>query len=198
MTASGADQPDVEIRFLHSDEFDQLEPLWLVVHRAQVTLTRHLESVLPAAGEEVSWRRRRALYRRTLGRGLGLLLRPFNRLRGVAPGFILVAAAGSRVVGYIAVRVERRESATWNRARWVGSITSVSVGDDFQGRGIGRRLLLHAGSELQARGVNELTGEVVVGNKDALRLYERLGFHPFFVNVVARIPLNEETTDERS
>jgi len=58
----------------------------------------------------------------------------------------------------------------------VASIYGFGVLPEWQGRGIGRRALVQASSEVRADGVEEVLLEVEVRNDSALRLYERCGF----------------------
>jgi ribosomal protein S18 acetylase RimI-like enzyme len=56
-------------------------------------------------------------------------------------------------------------------------VAHVGVAPSFQGRGIGTRLLQHAGREARMQGLHRLSLDVSARNPGAQRLYERLGFH---------------------
>ena len=56
---------------------------------------------------------------------------------------------------------------------WIGG---VAVVPELRGTGLGKRLVEAAAGEARARGVKRLWLEVLVQNKPAIRLYERLGY----------------------
>jgi ribosomal protein S18 acetylase RimI-like enzyme len=77
-----------------------------------------------------------------------------------------VASLDGEPVGICKVSVRGRRG-------WVGGL---GVTAPHRNRGIGEALMRRAIDELRARGVRELSLEVLVQNEPALRLYERLGF----------------------
>lgn len=56
-------------------------------------------------------------------------------------------------------------------------INNVAVLPRYRGRGMGRAILRHALADAHRRGARRATLEVRASNVDAIRLYERLGFH---------------------
>ena len=57
-----------------------------------------------------------------------------------------------------------------------GHITNVAVDPDYQGQGLGRRLMNELTSRVKALGVDSMTLEVRPSNTVAINLYTRLGF----------------------
>lgn len=57
-----------------------------------------------------------------------------------------------------------------------GHITNVAVDPDYQGQGLGRRLMNELTSRVKALGVDSMTLEVRPSNTVALNLYTSLGF----------------------
>lgn len=57
-----------------------------------------------------------------------------------------------------------------------GHITNVAVDPDYQGRGLGRRLMNELTSRVKALGVDSMTLEVRPSNTVAINLYTSLGF----------------------
>lgn len=57
-----------------------------------------------------------------------------------------------------------------------GHITNVAVDPDYQGQGLGRRLMSELTSRVKALGVDSMTLEVRPSNTVAINLYTSLGF----------------------
>lgn len=81
---------------------------------------------------------------------------------------ILLALDGDRIVGYINPVVD-------NQQGWIGGIGILR---EYRGLGIGTMLMGEAEQELRAKGVREVSLEVIDGNTRAEELYRRLGYHP--------------------
>jgi len=81
---------------------------------------------------------------------------------------ILVAMDHDRMVGYINPVVDGCEG-------WIGGIGILK---EYRGRGIGTNLMNEAERMLSAKGVKEVSLEVIDGNTRAERLYGRLGYRP--------------------
>ena len=58
----------------------------------------------------------------------------------------------------------------------VAGVETLNVHPSFQGQGIGKKLLQAAEEEMHPRGIQRVRLEVSVGNKGAIKLYERMGF----------------------
>jgi ribosomal protein S18 acetylase RimI-like enzyme len=140
-----------------AERLDEVRELWLQLHHhhRRVAVAQPL-----VADDELSWKRRRALY--------------LERLRG-GEDFLALARDGSSLVGYAMVTIELGPDDTFPLGDRYAEVYSMSVAEDARGRGIGTQLLDFVERELVARGIHDLKIAVMVGNADALRFYERRG-----------------------
>lgn len=80
----------------------------------------------------------------------------------------------------IARDVDRDNSIVAYAGCWVlaneGHITNVAVDPDYQGQGLGRKLMNELTSRVKALGVDSMTLEVRPSNTVAINLYTSLGF----------------------
>lgn len=83
---------------------------------------------------------------------------------------VLLASRKGRTVGYAVVLLRRG----CRSAR----LYSIAVAAEEAGRGIGSRLLAAAESAARVRGAGRMHLEVREDNPDAVKLYQRAGFHP--------------------
>jgi ribosomal protein S18 acetylase RimI-like enzyme len=88
---------------------------------------------------------------------------------------MLVAEWDGEVVGFVAASIRFPEKP-WEAEHPWGSIDDVIVRADLRERGIGRQLLTAAEAWARERGAPEIRLSVGEYNRDAIRLYERLGF----------------------
>jgi ribosomal protein S18 acetylase RimI-like enzyme len=150
----------VTIALVGRESVEEVRALWIELHR-------HERSVAPGlpliADDELSWRRRRALYAACLA---------------AERGFLVLARTGTRVVGYAFVRLEEGSDDTFPIGERYAELYSLSVSRDWRGQGIGTRLLDLVDTELASRGIRDLIVSVMLGNSDAQRLYERRGLRP--------------------
>jgi ribosomal protein S18 acetylase RimI-like enzyme len=79
---------------------------------------------------------------------------------------VLIAMDGSKIVGYVNPVNDGFEG-------WIGGI---GVLREYRGKRVGTKLMLAAEAELAAKGVKEISLEVIEGNDRAQKLYERLGY----------------------
>lgn len=84
------------------------------------------------------------------------------------PDSAIVAEVDGRVIGFVTTRMNRRSA--------VGRICNVAVAHEFQGRGIGKRLLAEAYRLLRQRGARYLQIETLETNPVGMHLYPSLGF----------------------
>ncbi|MFC1926658.1 GNAT family N-acetyltransferase [Chloroflexota bacterium] len=90
------------------------------------------------------------------------------------PEGIIFAVAGEEVVGYCWTRID----AEYNRryGRKCGEVFMLGVNPDWQGRGVGRGVLLAGIDHLRLQGMGEVALTVDSENTSACALYEGLGF----------------------
>ena len=74
-----------------------------------------------------------------------------------------------------------------DRGRKTAHVTDIYVRPDARNKGIGRALLAEILEPARAAGLDHVSLEVLIGNSDARRLYERLGFTPMDVFMVAPV-----------
>ncbi len=91
---------------------------------------------------------------------------------------MLVAVAGDQLVGQVFVQLTSSET------RYADGVTrgylySLRVRPDWQGNGLGTRLVRAAEAALRARGFNVAVIAAGKDNPRARRLYERLGYRAF-------------------
>ena len=93
---------------------------------------------------------------------------------GGEPGcFIILARAGNgALAGAAMVRLMPEKMDQHASAH----LETLTVGDGFEGKGIGAGLIAAAEAEAKARGALSITLNVFTRNQRALKLYERLGF----------------------
>ncbi|GAA1552718.1 hypothetical protein GCM10009678_39540 [Actinomadura kijaniata] len=166
---------DVEITAGAVDDVAGLEPLWLAMldHHREVTDERW-----PVRGPGESWALCSEQYRTWLGEGSALLFLAHR-----------AAPAGTReLIGYLLCQL-LPSGPTFDLGPSHGEVHSLVVSDRARGGGTGSTLLQACKRELRARGVTHWSIGVVEANRDAIRLYERLGFAPWIRHMLA--PLDE-------
>ncbi|HXV32865.1 MAG TPA: GNAT family N-acetyltransferase [Gaiellaceae bacterium] len=163
---------EVEIVGAGPERLDDLEPLWQAMHAHHESVAGHLEAVAPFRSPEDSWRRRRAHYERVLAD---------------PETFLLLAERDGRAVGCALVLVKGTEASLEVGER-VADLDTLSVLPEERGRGLGGRLLDAVDAELRRRGIGELSLAVMVGNDDAVRLYERRGLVPYLTFLIGPVP----------
>jgi ribosomal protein S18 acetylase RimI-like enzyme len=107
-------------------------------------------------------------------------------------GAALIADDGERAVGFIFC-------VLGDRGRKTAHVTDLYVKPEARGHGIGSQLLAALIDPARSSGLDHVSLEVLVRNPDARRLYERLGFAPVDVFMVAPLGALAErlASDER-
>ena len=95
---------------------------------------------------------------------------------------VFLAEEEGESVGYVRAEVEIESTA-------FGWVQEIYVVPEARGRGVGRRLLTEAAAALRERGVRDVGLEVLETNREARRLYERLGFVEYSSSLA--VPLDE-------
>jgi ribosomal protein S18 acetylase RimI-like enzyme len=96
----------------------------------------------------------------------------------VREGVGLIAEENGRAVGFVFC-------VLGDRGRQTAHVTDIYVRPDSRNKGIGRALLTGILEPARAAGLEHASLEVLIRNSDARRLYERLGFTPMDVFMVA-------------
>lgn len=156
--------PGMIIRRGGRQDLDQLEPLWLAIHRQHQISMPHLG---PYVDDATTWSHRRALY-----------VSLFDRYDPC----LLLAEAQGHLIGYgLAYAIPAEDTwlaDTWATGTVIGEIESLSVLPDHRGGGVGTRLLDGLHRHLAQAGIRDIILGVLPGNTDAQRLYARHGYTP--------------------
>ena len=158
----------VEISSGTLEDLDLLADLWrqMVEHHRAVA-----GNVFPVRNADESWARKREEIGAGLAAGKALIL--LAKAEGVLRGFLLCELAPSGAIYDLGPRR--------------GEVDSLVVADDARGCGVGTALLAACKAELVDRGITYWSIGVAEGNDAARRLYERLGFSPWVVDLAAPI-----------
>jgi GNAT superfamily N-acetyltransferase len=148
------------IELVGTDRIDEVRDLWLELHRHHRAVVR---TVPLLDDDELSWRRRRALY--------------LDRLSS-RTAFVALAVVDDAAVGYAFVCIEEGPDDTFPVGDRYAELYSLSVTERLRGHGIGTQLLEFVDGELARRSIHDLKVAVMAANADALRLYERRGLVP--------------------
>jgi ribosomal protein S18 acetylase RimI-like enzyme len=163
---------DYNVIVADASRLDEVGPLFkgMVEHHRLVTGDQW-----PVREAEQAWQRRRRQYSGWLADGRSWLLLAVD-----------AASAGRPAAGYAMVRLTE-PGPTWDLGAALGELESLAVAEQTRGLGVGT-MLMDAGRELlRARGAGYWTVGVVEVNTDAVRLYEREGFQPFYRQLLGPI-----------
>lgn len=92
--------------------------------------------------------------------------------------YMAVASVGSRPVGFI---VARRVPGSRTGGGSDAEIYNIGVDKEYQGAGIGTRLIREFLEQCRSAGIEDIWLEVRAGNESAIRFYKKLGFVEFSV-----------------
>jgi len=168
----GHADPSCQVVELGVDEVERVAPLFkqLVEFHREV-----VEGAWPLRTEEAAWAHRRGQYLQWLGEGSA-------RMLAAAP----VGDEGAQPLGYAVLSV-KPSMASWDVGAEVGELETLAVAEGARGEGIGTLLIEACRERLRAEGVTHWAVGVVEGNEDATRLYERVGFRPFYRQLLAQV-----------
>jgi ribosomal protein S18 acetylase RimI-like enzyme len=112
----------------------------------------------------------------------------FEQLLAHPHSFMLIAETGGTPVGYCVVDVRDRAGNWRITGDRYADLESIAVLPVARGHGVGTALMYEVYRALRALGIDELTTQVVIGNHEARRFYERMGFRHSTVNYLGRVP----------
>jgi ribosomal protein S18 acetylase RimI-like enzyme len=98
----------------------------------------------------------------------------------VREGVALIAEEEGRAVGFVFC-------VLGDRGRRTAHVTDIYVRPEARNKGIGRALLSGVLDPARSAGLDHVSLEVLISNREARRLYERLGFTPMDVFMVAPV-----------
>ncbi len=162
--------PAMQIVKAGAERVAELEALWKALQEHHVQVMPQPAGLAPRDADE-SWELRRCEY-------LSLLADP--------GAFVMIAEDNGHLLGYAMVRLAEG-SVGYTTLATVGDVESLSVLPDARGGGVGTALMDAVYDELAATGIREIHLDVVAGNDDAIRFYERCGMQPFAVTLIGRI-----------
>jgi ribosomal protein S18 acetylase RimI-like enzyme len=134
-----------------------------------------VEGAWPVRSEEDAWAHRRGEYLRWLGEGSARMLVAVPAEDEAAP------PAAYAVLGV------KPSMASWDVGAKIGELETLAVAEDARGQGIGTLLIEACRERLRAEGVTHWAVGVVEANEDATRLYERVGFRPYYRELLGEV-----------
>jgi ribosomal protein S18 acetylase RimI-like enzyme len=158
----------MDIDPLEVDQVDVLRDLWLQLHHHHQSVS----PVRPFIDDESSWSRRRSGYVEILSNG----------------GFALAARIDGALVGYALVRVHPHPDDSWQLGEPYAEVWTLVVDESHRGQGIGSALLDEVDRRLHSEGIRGLVIGAMVGNDDAIRLYESRGLTPGWLQLYRTAP----------
>jgi ribosomal protein S18 acetylase RimI-like enzyme len=78
-------------------------------------------------------------------------------------------------------------SASWDVGGRIGELETLAVAEEARGEGVGSLLIEACRERLRAEGISHWGVAVVEANEDATRLYEQIGFGPFYRQLLAEV-----------
>lgn len=147
-------------------EVDALEPLWLELHHHHQAVAPQLRPFIPDAE---SWEIVRDLFREASER---------DHLVRVGPSH-----APSAVAYYDVTRDDPLWADTWQTGRDVADLKMLVVAEQARGRGLGSAVMDAVDARLAAAGVVDQVIGAIEPNHDAIRLYQRRGFRPAWLQM---------------
>ena len=157
---------------LTHEEVDRVEHLFkqLVSFHGDV-----VEGAWPVRGQEAAWAHRRAQYVEWLSSGEARML-------------VAVPAdeEDAAPVGYATLSV-KLSMASWDIGERIGEIETLVVAEEARDEGVGTMLIEACRGRLREEGITHWSVAVVEANADATRLYERVGFRPFYRQLLGEV-----------
>lgn len=152
---------EIEVRRGAVADVESVWPLWasMVEHHRVVA-----GDDWPVRSAEAAWAIRREQYVGWLDDGSGTLL---------------LATTEAGLIGYAVLQIQS-SGATWDLGPSIGELESLAVAPEARGAGVGHRLMDECRALLREHGVEYWTVGVVEVNEDAVRLYLREGFRPYY------------------
>jgi GNAT superfamily N-acetyltransferase len=164
--------PEVEIVDAGVERLDHVESLWRAMHEYHAGLAGEAREVPPFRDAADSWQRRRADFERWMGEG---------------EAWLLIAEREGSPVGFAFFRICDSDWSFETNER-MGELEALSVEPELRRWGIGSLLMEQLELRLAAAGVGFIALNVIAGNEDALRFYERWRIVPAHIRCLGRMP----------
>lgn len=94
-----------------------------------------------------------------------------------------VAMDNDDVIGYLSLQIRRHRRQYGNKADENGRVDCLVVDENHRHQGIGSRLMGAAEAYLQKQNIHEMTLTVLINNFDAIKCYEKAGFHNYIYSM---------------
>ena len=146
-----------------------LEPIWQALYEHHGDIAEGVAGVRPY---EDTWKQRQGQYR--------------EWLEGDGEAALLLAERDGRAVGY-AMLTAGPGAATWDLGDRVVEIETLSVLPEERGSGVGAALMDECRRWARDRGGRTIAVGLAHTNEGARRFYERVGFTPFYLDMVLDI-----------
>lgn len=153
-------------------EVDRVAPLFKELtsfHRGVI------EGAWPVRDDEAAWAHRRERYLEWLGGSSAIML-----------AAVPAADPDATPEGYAVVST-KSAPAGWDVGERIGELETLAVAESARGEGIGTMLIEACRERLGAEGIGYWSVAVVEANEDALRLYERMGFSPYYRQLLSKL-----------
>jgi ribosomal protein S18 acetylase RimI-like enzyme len=98
---------------------------------------------------------------------------------------LMAAKVEEKTVGYVLLTLPREQIFEVQES--FGLVNELYVLPGFRKKGIGKRLLEESLSRIKAEGFKAARISVLSGDRDAVRLYRKLGFRVFMYNVTKKL-----------
>ncbi len=159
-------RPTVEVEAVAPGEVDALRGLWLELHHHHQATSPHLA---PFIGDDESWQVVRGLFATAASAG---------QLVRVGP-----AVDPSALAFFGVTRDDPLWLDTWQTGRDVAEIHMLVVADRARGQGLGSAVMDAVDARLAADGVHDQVVGAIEPNVGAIRLYQRRGFKPAWLQM---------------
>jgi GNAT superfamily N-acetyltransferase len=150
---------DIEGPSISPAGLDELQPLWLALHRHHLAVARYRRLVLDV---HQSWEERRRWYGELLASG----------------GAYFVAREDDTAVGYAMTQATLGADDTFEVRGGIIEIITLVVAEAMRSRGVGRELMAAVRGYAARIGSDTLKVAVMVGNGRAHAFYADAGFEP--------------------
>jgi GNAT superfamily N-acetyltransferase len=164
--------PEVRIVEAGAGRLDDIESLWRAMHDHHAGVAGVAGEVAPFRDASDSWQRRRTEFERWMGEG---------------EAWLLIAEREGSPVGFAFFRICDSDWSFETDER-MAELEALSVEPELRRWGIGSLLMEELELRLAAAGVSFIELNVISGNEDALRFYERWGIVPAHIRCLGRMP----------
>jgi len=150
---------DIEGPLVSSEGLDELQPLWLALHRHHLAVASYRRLALDA---QQSWKQRLLWYRELLA----------DR------GAYFIAREADAALGYAMTQAVLGADDTFEVRGGTLEIITLVVAESARSRGVGRELIAAVRHYAARLGIDTLKVAVMTGNSGAQEFYSKAGFEP--------------------